>query len=496
MIMRFQLMGISKLALVAALAAGAGACSSDTLRFAEGPFGSARVPEPVATGALPPTQALPAPILSAPISPVQAQPLAAPVISQSLPAPTVQSPVAATGSASATRAVSGLVGSASGWSATGGTPITVSHGDTIGTLSNRYGIPASALAAVNGLRTDRQGLLAAGSTLIIPVYDPSQSAAVSSGLRPQGSRVPSMTAPARNATQIPLARDESPAKPTGFKAESAIKNRDSKAVSTRISTSGAESTKPPGLAVIPSAPPIRTVHASQAPAGAPLSDIRPQIEKVMAKKIAQEKLVQGESAQEKSTVAKQTAAKPVQGFVSVEAPNKQETTRPIAVKQETTSVTKAELVKEAVKEPVRENSKLDTDKTASVPSTASTGGADFRWPAKGRIISGFGGAGANEGINIAVPEGTPVKAAENGTVAYSGSELKGYGNLVLIRHDNGYVSAYANNSELLVRRGERIKRGQTIAKSGQSGNVNAPQLHFEIRKGATPVDPMPYLTGG
>jgi murein DD-endopeptidase MepM/ murein hydrolase activator NlpD len=119
---------------------------------------------------------------------------------------------------------------------------------------------------------------------------------------------------------------------------------------------------------------------------------------------------------------------------------------------------------------------------------------EFRWPARGRIIQGFK-SGGNDGINISVPEGTSVRAAENGTVAYAGSELKGYGNLVLIRHPNGFVTAYANNGELNVKRGEVVKRGQVIAKSGQSGNVSSPQLHFELRKGSTPVDPTSYLAG-
>ena len=119
---------------------------------------------------------------------------------------------------------------------------------------------------------------------------------------------------------------------------------------------------------------------------------------------------------------------------------------------------------------------------------------EFRWPARGRIIDAFK-AGGNDGINIAVPEGTSVRAAESGVVAYAGDELKGYGNLVLIRHPNGFVSAYANNGELDVKRGETVKRGQIIAKSGQTGNVNSPQLHFELRKGSTPVDPTSYLAG-
>lgn len=122
----------------------------------------------------------------------------------------------------------------------------------------------------------------------------------------------------------------------------------------------------------------------------------------------------------------------------------------------------------------------------------------FRWPARGRVVTAYGAktnGKANDGINLAVPEGTPVKAAEDGVVAYAGNELKGYGNLVLVRHSNGYVTAYAHASELMVKRGETIKRGQTIAKSGQSGEVGSPQLHFEIRKGSSPVDPLKFLNG-
>src|SRR5258706_8166193 len=122
----------------------------------------------------------------------------------------------------------------------------------------------------------------------------------------------------------------------------------------------------------------------------------------------------------------------------------------------------------------------------------------FRWPVRGKVITSYGAktnGKANDGINLAVPEGTPVKAAEDGVVAYSGNELKGYGNLVLVRHSNGYVTAYAHASELLVKRADTIKRGQIIAKSGQSGEVGSPQLHFEIRKGSSPLDPLQFLNG-
>ncbi len=132
------------------------------------------------------------------------------------------------------------------------------------------------------------------------------------------------------------------------------------------------------------------------------------------------------------------------------------------------------------------------------PGEATGALPTFRWPVRGKVITSYGAktnGKANDGINLAVPEGTPVKAAEDGVVAYSGNELKGYGNLVLVRHSNGYVTAYAHASELMVKRGDTIKRGQIIAKSGQSGEVGSPQLHFEIRKGSSPVDPLQFLNG-
>lgn len=125
------------------------------------------------------------------------------------------------------------------------------------------------------------------------------------------------------------------------------------------------------------------------------------------------------------------------------------------------------------------------------------GAPGMRWPVRGKIISGFGPKAnglKNEGINIAVPEGTSIRAAADGVVAYAGNELKGYGNLVLIRHEDGYVTAYAHAKELFVKRGDTVKRGDVIAKAGQTGSVSSPQLHFEVRKGAVALDPMKFLS--
>ena len=149
------------------------------------------------------------------------------------------------------------------------------------------------------------------------------------------------------------------------------------------------------------------------------------------------------------------------------------------------------------KQPVAETPVETTASVAPHTEPAAPAPAEFRWPARGHILKSFGEKGGekSDGINIALPEGTPIKAAENGVVAYAGNELKGYGNLVLVRHDNGFVSAYANNSELKVKKGDSVKRGQVIAASGQTGNVSSPQLHFELRRGSTPVDPMGFLSG-
>lgn len=132
---------------------------------------------------------------------------------------------------------------------------------------------------------------------------------------------------------------------------------------------------------------------------------------------------------------------------------------------------------------------------ASLPPAAEpamSGSDKFRWPASGRVLVDFASS-KGTGINIEVPEGSAVKAAENGTVIYVGSGVEGYGNLILIRHPNGYVSAYAHLKSMNVAKGAVVNRGDTIGAAGMTGSVTKPQLHFELRKGATPVDPVPLL---
>jgi len=134
--------------------------------------------------------------------------------------------------------------------------------------------------------------------------------------------------------------------------------------------------------------------------------------------------------------------------------------------------------------------------STNIPQPNKLSGDGFLWPVKGKVISGFGPKGKglhNDGINIAAPTGAPILAAQHGVVAYSGNELRGFGNLILIKHDKGYMTAYAHAAQILVQRGARVKRGDVIGRVGSTGSVSGPQLHFEIRQGRRPVDPLRHL---
>jgi murein DD-endopeptidase MepM/ murein hydrolase activator NlpD len=132
------------------------------------------------------------------------------------------------------------------------------------------------------------------------------------------------------------------------------------------------------------------------------------------------------------------------------------------------------------------------------PEPPARSGGRFLRPVEGPLLAAYGRQASgrqNDGINVAAPAGTPVRATENGVVVYAGNELRGYGNLLLVRHAEGWTSAYAHNSRLLVGRGATVARGQVIAEVGQSGNVTRPQSHFELRRGAEAVDPQKHLAG-
>jgi len=174
---------------------------------------------------------------------------------------------------------------------------------------------------------------------------------------------------------------------------------------------------------------------------------------------------------------------------------------PRPVTEQPTQIARAETKPAETTAPARANAPQDNRSAECkdlLKNPPARSGANFRRPVNGLIVSRFGEQSdgqRNDGINISVPRGTPVKAAENGIVVYAGDELTGLGRLVLVRHADGWVSAYAHNDEILVGRCDAVERGQMIARAGVSGTVSKPQLHFELRKNARPVDPEAHLAG-
>lgn len=138
------------------------------------------------------------------------------------------------------------------------------------------------------------------------------------------------------------------------------------------------------------------------------------------------------------------------------------------------------------------------NKTIAEETPATVSSKGFIWPVKGKVISEFGskvGGEYNDGINIAAQQGEPIVAAADGEVVYSGNELRGYGNMIIVRHDNGLMTAYAHADRILVSKGEQVKQGVTIATVGKSGGVDQTQVHFGVRKDKQPIDPIKVLDG-
>ena len=487
---------LSRLVAIGLIGGVAGACSSDTMRFSgdpfANPFSASKAAEPSATGALPdaPVTVPRSSVATQPLPPLPQTPLRT-----SAAQPLYNQPPAA-------RLAAAPKPGNAGWTAYGGTPVTVGQGESLSTIANRYGVPAQAILSANGLSSSSQ--VAAGRQIVIPVYHAVNAqpgaggvaAAATPRLVPVAPPQTAATEPKRRVRpgQATASRDAaSPAmrvaglnpdadKPAAKPVPALIPRKITEVKKPEpVKAAEPKKTPEPVKAAAPKKPePVKAVEVKKAPEPAKVAEPKRPVEpakvaKVEAPKPEPVKVVKAEPAKPaKAEAPKAEPVKPV--TVEAKAPAK-------PVQPEPTKV--ASIAPTAPAAPAKE-----PEQTASVSASAPT--ADFRWPARGRVISGFGNGG-NEGINIAVPEGTPVKAAEGGTVAYAGSEVKGYGNLVLIRHDNGYVSAYAHNGEVEVKRGQKVTRGQTIAKSGQSGNVTSPQLHFEIRKGATPVDPTTHL---
>jgi len=428
--------------VLAAIAIGAAGCSSESLRFNDTPTASQGTPSET-TGSVPASR-------RAAVGRVE---------TSSLPPPAGSQSGVYTGASGTAGGGKGLASYHPGpsarpettgsvqaprkpaenqWTWDGGTAVTVAKGETIDGIARRHNVPSSAVLQANNLSAGQA--IRPGQRLVIPRYNTAAAPAVHSAPK----AVPH-TAGANGLGVHIVASGETLTKISHIYKKSLVELAKVNKIQPHAKLNIGDKIIIPG---------IRTTNAK--PKDAPkVADAKPL-----------------------GSPAPKLAA----------APPKAQPVRQAAVTNEPTQSA-------SVVTPANETPAASTGAAKS----AEGGPPSFRWPVKARVIAGFGprtNGQQNDGINLAVPEGTAVKAAEDGIVAYAGNELKGYGNLVLVRHSNGYVTAYAHAKELMVKRGDTIKRGQVIAKSGQTGNVDAPQLHFEIRKGPAPVDPMPMLSGG
>ncbi|MEM6382320.1 MAG: LysM peptidoglycan-binding domain-containing protein [Pseudomonadota bacterium] len=396
----------------------------------------------------PQTFAAPQPITSQP-QPLVPQAVSAPA---TLPAPTTLP------QASTPQTVQPTHGRPAGWSTVGGTRVQVGAGETLFSISRRYGVPVAAIQQANGLQD--ASVVRAGQTIIIPTY----SMAATPAQAPQ------------TAAQ-PVQRTASVPRPTPRPTSAARASTQQTAPQT-VATSGVHTVVSGDTAFNIARRYGMTV--SQLASANGLSDPG-------AIRIGQRLNVRGGAAAQQ--VASTAPTLPVVSQTAT-APR---VTRTPAQEVAARSYTPPQ-------PPAQAEPEVASRQTpAAEPAQATESPLQFRWPIRGRVVSGFGtqvNGARNDGINIAVPEGASIRAAEDGEVVYAGNELRGFGNLVLVQHRGGYVTAYAHNSRIMVSRGDRVSRGEIIARAGATGDVDTPQLHFEIRRGTTPVDPAPYLPQG
>ncbi|MBE7249681.1 MAG: peptidoglycan DD-metalloendopeptidase family protein, partial [Actinomycetospora chiangmaiensis] len=454
---------LSRVALIGIIGGAAAACSSDASRLSN-PFSNPFDSEPAATGSLPDGSLKSAPAIRT--GRIQSEALSPP----SAPRPVSAAPLAPTHAAApATRVAStGQVG----WSAQGGTQITVSQNDSLNQMSTRYGVPASAILAANGLSSANQ--ITPGRQIVIPVYN-------ASGMNPAAA--PMTARPARAAEEkredakqvegkLAAKREEAAkeAKREEAKREEAAKEAKREETAREAKRAAdKEAERKEALARDAAARKVadtksRKETVKEAAKADPKADDKPRHVRPGQVAKADEK-----KPDPKADAKAKAEAKAMEAKAEAKAAAKAEAAQKLAeAKAAKEAAQKAAAAEKVEKVAAKEAPKPAAPAAPAKPEPAATGSVadaaaseSFRWPAKGRVISGYGSSG-NEGINIAVPEGTPVKAAEEGTVAYAGSDVKGYGKLVLVRHANGYVSAYAHNGEIDVKPGDKVKRGQTI----------------------------------
>ena len=434
---------------------------------------------------------LPAPVSAQPLPPVAQAQAPAPVMAQpartaSLPTPANVDRTIATGTVQkpfqAAEAQTPKISDSE--PRRQATEIVVESGQTISGLSRRYGVPADAIMKVNGL-SETNGLKT-GSKIVIPAYGYSvkgnqASPAVADNKAATAQKKPEAKPQAEKVAALPQ-------QPKGDKAKAQAQPgapaeaSDPFIVSSNDKAKAAPKAKPvasaaPGTYTVQSGDTLSAISRKTGVGIAALKQANGLNDGVL--RIGQTLAVpsgNGAAATPAIAAAKPAAVDPVK------------TASTGAAAKTTPTETLASYTPPKKEEKVIQQAEQDD---AVAPS--STGIGKMRWPVRGRVISGFGGGKSGDGIDISVPEGTPVKAAENGVVIYAGNGLKEFGNTVLVRHEDGLVTVYGHASSLQVTRGQKVKRGQEIALSGTSGTTDSPKLHFEVRKNSAPVDPRGFL---
>lgn len=375
-----------------------------------------------------------------------------------------------------------------GWSRAGGTQITAREGETVYNLSRRYGVPADVIMKTNGLAS-ADGLKS-GQKLVIPTYVYTNKAPVSAPdndpnvADAKSSRGTKYDVP---ANKVPLPGNAPMEKVAVLPQQPKVKEGKTAAQVDASAAANDPKAKPAKQAQVAAAQPKAGAYTVQQ--GDTLSSV--------ARKtgVSTTALKQANGMQDGLLRIGQTLKVPAAGAAPVAvAAAKPAAAAPVDTTVKTASIPAPEKPSAtlATYTPPKKDQKLiQQAETDNVEAPDSTGIGKMRWPVRGRVISGYkSGTG---GIDIAVPEGTPVKAAENGVVIYAGDGLKEFGNTVLVRHEDGLVTVYGHASSLEVQRGQKVKRGQEIARSGMSGSADAPKLHFEVRKNSSPVDPQTFL---
>ncbi len=398
------------------------------------------------------------------------------------------------------------------WTSVGGTMITVERGEDLQSLSRRYGVPSKAIADVNGLVD--QGFVAPGQKVLIPVFQQPnyQNYASNQPSAPQVNAAPMQVASiSPDVATMPFVMRVPKGNPLRLRGQSAygqqmVKLQQNANAENRHMVTPGETLG--GIASRYQVSPRALAQANGMAVDAPLR---------MGQRLHIPRANQSAGIDYTATgsinnnaagvYSNDTAAAPAYAAISAVPKAKPRWVKEMASsatpsrRQQVASVDNAVGLPTEVSTPAvaPAPAPVNAAPVASVSSNANPvldDDSKFRWPVRGRIISGFGannGGARNEGINLSVPMGSSIRVAESGTVIYAGDELKMYGNFILVRHPNGWVTAYAHNEKILVSKGQHVRRGQIIAEAGSSGNVTSPQLHFELRIKGDPVDPVPYL---